>query len=142
VRGSTPFLAANRRTELLACLRPQYNTSHIHESLLISKQLGSYCGIKVPDQPSTLVHVHEYLCVDTEDCWGYRLKMREFVSVFSLFQRDEKARPQGKSASKEYTELLAPKLGCIKPRKFLLKLQGSGQRTSQARAYKRLPFRA
>jgi hypothetical protein len=60
VKGSTPFLAANRRTELPTCLRPRYNTSHIHESLLISKQLGSYGGIKVPDQPSTLVHVHEY----------------------------------------------------------------------------------
>ena len=54
------------------------------------------------------------LCVDMEDLLGMLPQDEGFCIDRSLFQQDDKARAQDKVSEKEYTELLAPKLGCIK----------------------------
>jgi hypothetical protein len=124
--GSTPFVwcQIERRNCQLVTSQHKY-WPYFHETLVISKPIDSNCSIKVPDQPSTLFMLQSTsaLCVDTEDCWGCCLKTRDFVSAFLYF------------SDKEYTELLTPKLGYIKPENSFLKLQGSGRRTYHARAY-------
>jgi hypothetical protein len=80
---------------------------------LISKQLGSYCGNQSSRPAFNTVHAHEY-----------RRTLRRHGGLLGMLPQDEgfcidrslfqQARAQDKVSEKEYTELLAPKLGCIK----------------------------